>query len=86
MIYYTLDSSQSIVFWSSVDVGASLRTATLTGLSANRLYTIKMLAYSAAGQGPLSVAVLALTNSGGRLHVLCCVFGNKYLQNHTNNA
>ena len=66
MIYITLDSSQSMEFWSSVDVGASLRTDTLIGLTSNVIYTIRILAYSAAGQGPLSEAVMVLTNSGGR--------------------
>ena len=65
-IYITTDATQSISFWSNVNVGASLRTSTLTGLTSNVVYTIRMLAYSANGQGPLSDAVMVLINNGGK--------------------
>ena len=42
-----------------------LRMANITGLKFNRVYHVKMLAYSSNGDGPLSECVQVLTNTGG---------------------
>ena len=53
--------------WNSRDVGSSFGMATIGGLTSNRIYTIRMLAYSTAGQSPLSAAAKVLTNGGGKI-------------------
>ena len=59
-----------------LDVNSGVNIATLSGLSSDATYTIRMLAYSGAGQGPLSGLIQVTTSSDGKLTMLgfCVAF------------
>ena len=64
-IYYTTNSSQPFSSWAMLDVNTGVNMATLSGLASDVTYTIRMLAYSGSGQGPLSGSLQVRTNSAG---------------------
>jgi len=69
-VYYTLTPDLPISLWTVHPVDSGQLT-TLNNLLTNRTYTIRILAFTAAGDGPMSEHVRVRTlNSGGRKHVV----------------
>ena len=65
-VYYTTDQSQPVASWSMQEVDGGNRMATITGLTAETTYIIRVLSYSSTGNGPLSRQLQVRTNTGGR--------------------
>jgi len=65
-VYYTLTPDLPIPLW-TVHVVEGSRLTTIANLLTNRTYTLKVLAYTAVGDGPLSGQIQVRTQKGGTL-------------------
>ncbi|KAL4236406.1 hypothetical protein ACF0H5_004791 [Mactra antiquata] len=63
-VFYTTKAELPIVLWNNQEVTGDNKMATISGLIANSTYTICVLAFSAVGQGPLSVPIRVMTKQG----------------------
>lgn len=63
-MYYTLKPDLPIPLWTVHNVEGSMLT-TIPNLLTNRTYTLKVLAYTAVGDGPLSDQVQVKMQQGG---------------------
>lgn len=64
-IFYTMNPDLPIILWDhKTHTDSQKRVATLTNLKTNSTYTINILAFSSAGQGPLSDEIQVMTNPG----------------------
>ncbi|CAE1147228.1 PTPRD [Acanthosepion pharaonis] len=67
-IFYTMNPDLPIILWDhKTHTDSQKRVATLTNLKTNSTYTINILAFSSAGQGPLSDEIQVMTNPGDSL-------------------
>jgi hypothetical protein len=74
-VYYTLTPDLPVLLWTVHPVDNSQLT-TLSNLLANRTYTLRVLGFTAAGDGPLSEHVRVRTHhSGGSLRSIA-TFGS----------
>jgi len=63
-VYYTLKPDMPIPLW-TVHVVDGSRLTTIPNLLTNRTYTVKVLAYTAVGDGPLSEPIQVKLQQGG---------------------
>jgi len=75
-VYYTLTPDLPIALWTVHEVEGR-RLTTIPNLLTNRTYTLKALAYTAVGDGPLSEEIQVKLQHGGivgRRHVVVLCF------------
>jgi len=73
-VYYTRTPDMPIPLW-TVHVVEGSRLTTIPNLLTNRTYTLKVLAYTAVGDGPLSEPIQVKMQQGGIVvFVLFCLF------------
>lgn len=65
-IFYTLNPDLPIILWDhKTHNNGQNKVETLLNLKTNSTYTITILAFSSAGEGPLSEEIQVMTNPGG---------------------
>ncbi|XP_051785965.1 receptor-type tyrosine-protein phosphatase delta isoform X16 [Erpetoichthys calabaricus] len=62
-VYYTMDPSQHVNNWQKHNVGDT-RITTISGLTSQKTYHIKVLAFTSVGDGPLSSDIQVITKTG----------------------
>ena len=63
-VYYTLTPELPIPLW-TVHVVEGSRLTTIANMMTNRTYTLRVLAYTAVGDGPLSDQIQVKMQQGG---------------------
>lgn len=64
-VYYTLSPEQPVELWTVHPVEGGLELTTITNLLTNRTYTIRILAFTSVGDGPLSDILHVKMQPGG---------------------
>lgn len=65
-VYYTMEPNQHVNNWQKHNVGDTHIT-TISGLTPQKTYHIKVLAFTSVGDGPLSSDIQVITKTGGEL-------------------
>lgn len=71
-VYYTMDPSQHVNQWEK-QIVRNEKFLTIQGLTPNKTYYIKVLAYTSVGDGPLSPDLQIIAKTGGVYRLACCL-------------
>lgn len=71
-VYYTMEPTQHINSWTKYNVADSQIT-TIGNLVPQKTYSVKVLAFTSVGDGPLSNEIQVITQTGGRYYFMLLV-------------